>query len=106
MMMTTISQETPPGHCLCGGGDFQISDKGARYTCEACGQQYIATLALALLSTRGGCPDCTSPLQPGPRGGCSVNMACANGHEFNVTNFGLLVIVERIDRGRKKTPWH
>jgi hypothetical protein len=49
----------------------------------------------------GFCPDCSSPLLPGPRGGAAQNFYCTNRETcragFNLTfHNGLLVIAQRI----------
>lgn len=62
------------------------------------------------------CPDCKSPILPGPGGGMSMNVRCSNdecGHEFCTTIMGpgQAIFSERLDRdarhyyGNKPLTW-
>jgi hypothetical protein len=56
----------------------------------------------------GFCPDCSSPLLPGPRGGAAQNFYCTNRDNcragFNLTfHNGLLVFAQRIGEVARET---
>jgi DNA-directed RNA polymerase subunit RPC12/RpoP len=89
-----IEQEERPNHCACGDSSFIITEGDTLYTCESCGQRYRATLMSIYDSLK--CPDCDEPLMSGPRGGMMMNIACTNGHKFNISTHSSCRIVERI----------
>lgn len=89
-----IQTEKVDGCTQCKGRRFQIKERGARYVCDRCGQNYILKLVPPVID--GKCPDCGSQLFEGPCGGCSMNVSCDKGHKFNVHNFGDTIGVDRI----------